>query len=554
MKPVPRLWVSGALAAAALSASPIAYAAIPTPFVSEAVSDQTPPHASDTRLPSDQATSQPNTTRYRPAHFGSSGEGRLHGSQDRILLSCVTLLLAVCLGLSIFGAFRSLNRSRLALRAANEKLLLVSRHDPLTGLIGRAHFNDRFEHMLAEIHAGDRPPASLMLIDLDYFKKVNDVYGHRAGDEILVQAAERFRDVLGPDCEIGRVGGDEFAALVPYLQKATAARDLAQRLVGRIKEPFMFAGETIRIGASVGIAVLGKDGDTSSTVTTNADLALYEAKRRGRGTSVIYRPAMRSAVEERASLEKGLTQALQNGELKLHFQPIVEAGGGDIVCREALMRWDHPERGLLYPDLFIPLAEDRHIIQQLGAWLLRSACVEAAAWDDDIRLALNISTVQLDDANFLKFVVEALASSSLPADRLILELDESIFSKMDAQLVNTLQSLRVLGVHLALDHFGRGHSSLSYLEMIDFSMIKIDRGFVQSAAAGSAGAVAIVSAIISLAQTLGFDITAEGVEGAEQAETMKSFGCTHLQGYLFGRPEELITPDVAPMQQSSRAG
>ena len=393
-----------------------------------------------------------------------------------------------------------------------------------------------------------------MLIDLDYFKKVNDVCGHRAGDEILIQAAERFRDVLGPNCEIGRVGGDEFAVLVPHLQKATAARDLAQRLVGRIKDPFLLAGETIRIGASVGIAVLGKDGDTSSAVTTNADLALYEAKRLGRGTSVIYRPAMRSAVEERASLEKGLMQALQNGELKLHFQPIVEADGGDIVCREALMRWDHPERGMLYPDLFIPLAEDKHIIQQLGAWLLRTACVEAAAWEGDIRLALNISTIQLDDANFLKFVVEALASSSLPADRLILELDESIFSKMDAQLVNTLQSLRVLGVHLALDHFGRGHSSLSYLEMIDFSIIKIDRGFVQSAAAGSAGAVAIVSAIISLARTLGFDITAEGVEGAEQAESMKGFGCTHLQGYHFGRPEKLTAPKVAQTLHSSRAG
>ncbi len=457
-------------------------------------------------------------------------------ARNKVLILSAGSIIAILLAFITLAASRVSNRNREALRTANAQLLHVSRHDGLTGLMGRNHFRESLEQLLSQVRAGTDQGAALMLLDLDHFKQVNDQNGHLAGDTVLAQVATRLREGLGEKAIIGRLGGDEFAAILPQTTDASVARRLAVALIARISERYAFGEADIYIGASIGIAMLGTDGETSSLLTTNADLALYEAKRRGRGASVLYRPAMRKAIEDRSLLESDLANALRNGELKLHYQPIVDARTGAIAYREALMRWDHPERGLLYPDSFIPLAESKRLIQQIGAWLVRTACLDAAQWDADVKLALNISTLQLGDTNFLKIMVDALASSGFPADRVILELNESIFTQMSDNLTGLLQSLRLLGVGLALDHFGRGNSSLSHLEDIDFALIKIDRDFVQSAAAGLPRSMAIVSAIVSLARSLDFQITAEGIETSEQAQHMRDLGCAYLQGFLFGRP------------------
>lgn len=462
---------------------------------------------------------------------------------------------ALVLACGIFRAFREVNRKRKALDEANRQLLHASRHDSLTGLVERGHFRERFEELLSEVHGGSRPGIALMLIDLDFFKKINDAHGHRAGDAVLVDVARRFREVVGPANIVGRLGGDEFAVIVADAADDAAAKKLADRLIARVKMPFVVNAEELCIGASIGIVIAAAGAPGASALTSNADLALYEAKRRGRGTSVVYRPEMRAAIEERELLEGDLSLALQHGQLGLCYQPIVGAGDEGIVCREALVRWHHPVRGLLYPDLFIPLAESRQIIQQIGAWVLREACTEAARWDDTICLSLNISTVQLLDPAFLKSVVEALASSGLPADRLMLEFDETIFAGIDDNLFALLQSLHVLGVKLVLDHFGRGSSSLSYLERLNLSAVKIHREFVQAASAGSPRSAAIVDAIVSLARSLDLTVTAEGVETAQHADAMRAAGCTHLQGYHFGRPEAIggaADPRVQVAQRARR--
>ena len=473
-----------------------------------------------------------------------ASQAALNSAKYRVLVLTAGSVFAILLAAGTLAAFRVSNRHRLALRDANEQLLHLSRHDGLTGLTSRNYFRERLDERLEEVGSGSEVEAALLLIDLDRFKLVNDLHGHHVGDAVLVEVAKRLRTGLGHEALIGRLGGDEFGAILPAAHGKTATRMRAERLIAALSERYVCDEGDLFIGASIGIAMVGKDGETASQLTTNADLALYEAKRRGRGTSVLYRPEMRAAIEERATLESDLAGALERGELKLHYQPIVDAAEGTIAFREALMRWNHPTRGLLYPDAFIPLAENRQIIQGLGAWLVRTACMEARRWDSDVRLALNISTFQLADANFLQLIVEALAASELPADRLILELNESIFTRMDANLVNLLQSLRILGVRLALDHFGRGNSSLSYLEEIDFTMIKVDRGFVQSAAAGLPRSQAIVSAIISLAKSLGLDVAAEGIETEEQAAQMRTLGCTYLQGFYYGRPQEMDETQV----------
>lgn len=470
-----------------------------------------------------------------------------------VVLLALGLCIAVGLVISTFAALRAVNRKRRALHCANQRLLHASRHDSLTGLVGRAHFRERFEELLDEVQRGERTRIALMLIDLDYFKKINDAYGHWAGDAVLVDVARRFTEVFGSANIVGRLGGDEFAVILPDADSPETVKDLADRLIERVKMPIIVDGDEMTIGASVGIVLVECGAEGASALTGNADLALYEAKRRGRGTSVIYRPAMRAAIEDREMLESDLAVALKNGELMLCYQPIVRADDEAVVCREALMRWNHPVRGLLYPDLFIPLAENRQFIQQIGAWLMRSACDEAVRWEPDVSLALNISTVQLLDPGFLKIVVEALAASGFPARRLILEFDETIFADMNDGLLNLLQSLHVIGVQLALDHFGRGCSSLSYLERLNLSAVKIHREYVQAAAAGSGRNEAIVSAIVSLARSLDLTITAEGVETPEQAAIMHAMGCTHLQGFHFGRPEPRVAAAPAPVPQLQRA-
>ena len=327
--------------------------------------------------------------------------------------------------------------------------------------------------------------------------------------------------------------------ILPDGTNMDAAVELADGLIDAVCEPFAIDGFEILIGASIGLAQ-NTDGVSSSAHMTNADLALYAAKDRGRGNCVVYEPAMREKLEDRSSLEKDLEAALENGQLSVCYQPIVRGDDHKVMFYEALMRWTHPERGIVPPNTFIPVAEECRLIERLGAWMLREACNEAAHWPEHIKLTVNISTLQMSDPHFLQTVAQALAASGLQPDRLILELTESLVLEMDPQLEQLLKSLRSIGVSFALDDFGRGYSSLNYIDKMDFSMIKIDREFVQSAAAGSQRSQAVVSAIVALAQSLEIDVTAEGIERSDQAVAMAKLGCSCFQGFHFGRPQKAI--------------
>ena len=460
----------------------------------------------------------------------------LEAQQGRVILLTLGILFAILVVAGILLVLRNVNRSRSAIAEANEKLTYVTRHDSLTKLFSRDHFSELLDAQLAK-HANGGDASILMLVDLDRFKQVNDVYGHAAGDQLLAQLGERFRAVVGEGGIMGRLGGDEFAIIVTDVDNSAEAEPIANELIARVSEPFEIDGYEMNVGASIGIAVIGEDADTNSGMMTDADLALYEAKARGRGTAVVYSSHMRMKLEEKAELESDLADALRKGELSIHYQPIVRGPKREVQFYEALMRWNHPTRGNIPPDVFIPIAEETLLIESLGAWMLRTACKEAMTWPENVKLNVNISALQLSTNAFLGTVVEALASSGLSADRLVLEVTETMLLEMDEELDALLASLNQLGVRFALDDFGRGYSSLGYIEKIRFSMIKIDRSFVQQAALGSRRSEAIVSAIVSLAGSLDIDVTAEGIEAEDQLEILQQLGCACFQGYHIGRPE-----------------
>lgn len=475
-----------------------------------------------------------------------ASEARLATAQNRVWLLSGAIAFVIAAFLAVLISLRIVNRSKRAITEANQKLTYVIQHDGLTGLYARDHFHALLEQeTLAAKESGEI--GVLMLIDLDRFKQVNDTYGHVAGDHLLKKTAERFREAAGSNATIGRLGGDEFALFLPHPCEVEDAWQIAQSIIDRIAVPFQFEGHEMVVGASVGIATINADVSSTSALITNADLALYEAKRQGRGTYVNYAGSMRAELEDRVSIENDLGRALANGELSVSYQPIVDGANGEIRCYEALMRWNHPTRGEVSPELFIPVAEDALLIEKLGAWLLRTACQDAAQWEDRVKLTVNVSALQLSSGSFLPTVIEALAFSGLSPQRLVLELTETVVLEMDEDVERLVRSLNELGVSFALDDFGSGYSSLNYIEKMQFSMIKIDRDFVQAAAAGSAKSRAVVSAIVSLAQSLGIDVTAEGIEETTQAEAMLALGCSCFQGFHFGKPEPRA---VAPATES----
>ncbi|WP_260483869.1 EAL domain-containing protein [Sphingomicrobium flavum] len=468
----------------------------------------------------------------------AANEVRLTKTQNQVYLLSALIGFVILALLATMVTLRAVARSKKAISAANDKLIYVTQHDGLTDLYAREHFRNLLEQAQASaVKSGEE--GKLMLIDLDRFKQVNDVYGHVAGDQLLVKVAKRFRAAAGDRAVIGRLGGDEFALFLPHPATTAEAEEIAQALIDSVGQPYKIDGHDMHVGASVGIANFGVEGATTSSLLTNADLALYQAKDRGRGTYVVYKGAMRRELEERSNLETDLESALENGELSISYQPIVSGGERKTVCYEALMRWNHPQRGLIMPGVFIPIAEEALLIEQLGAWMLRTACSEAANWPEDVKLTVNVSSLQLSNGAFLNTVVDALARSGLAPNRLLLELTESVVLEMDEQLETLLASLSKLGVTFALDDFGRGYSSLNYIEKMHFSMIKIDRDFVQSAAAGSPRSEAIVAAIVSLAQSLEIDVTAEGIEAEEQIAAMMALGCSCFQGFHFGQPSPI---------------
>jgi diguanylate cyclase (GGDEF)-like protein len=415
-------------------------------------------------------------------------------------------------------------------RQAELKIAHMAHHDALTDLANRALLNQR----LAQAFASNQTFA-VHHIDLDKFKSVNDTLGHHAGDALLRGVSERLRRLVRPNDTIARMGGDEFVVLQAPIGDEGEAGRLAERIIEQMAAPFEIdEGQTIA-GASIGIAIAPADGTTPEQLLRNADLALYQAKSDGRGTSRLFEAAMDAQVQSRRALELDLRKALAGGEFELHYQPLVKSQSGEISGFEALIRWHHPQQGLIAPNSFIPLAEEIGLIVPIGEWVIRQACRTASRWPKHLHVAVNISAAQFRYSGLAEVIVGALASAGLEASRLEIEITESVLLQDKEGTLAILHRLRELGVRIAMDDFGTGYSSLTYLQCFPFDKIKIDRSFVRDVAT-DAGSLNIVRAIAALANGMGMTATAEGVETREQLERIAAEGCTEMQGYLFSRP------------------
>lgn len=404
--------------------------------------------------------------------------------------------------------------------------------DSLTGLFNRHRMTRRMDAVLAAYRPIGRC-CGLMMMDLDRFKQVNDTMGHPAGDELLRQVADRLRTVIGDRGEIGRLGGDEFQILLPNLDDRGQMGDLAAKLIQMVSQPYAIDGKRAVIGASLGIAVAPHDGDTREALIASADLALYAAKNGGRGQFRFFSSDLQDEALQRSVLNSDLRDALANGELELHYQPVVRLEDNTVVGFEALMRWNHPERGPIPPSVFIPIAEESNLIVPLGDWALRQACTDALQWPENVRVGVNISPVQFANPGFIATVTDILEQSGFKPQRLELELTENVFMR-DTELVDeAFAALKSLGVRLTLDDFGRGYSSLRYLQSASFDKLKVDRSFVATCAAEDQNSAKIISAIIVLADALGMETTVEGVEAFDQLEVVRELGARHVQGHIF---------------------
>jgi diguanylate cyclase (GGDEF)-like protein len=407
--------------------------------------------------------------------------------------------------------------------------------DALTGIANRARFFDQLALHTASRRAADRPCA-VMMIDLDRFKYVNDTLGHAAGDIILRMVAERLRSTLRESDVVARLGGDEFAIMQVAADEPEAAFALAARIVAVVESrPFMVNGQPIHLGASVGVALCPGDGEDPADLMQKADLALYAAKAEGRATFCRYDVSLDEKMRARRAIEAGLRTAIAEGQLELHYQPLVDAATGCITSAEALVRWNHPERGLIPPVEFIGIAEETGLILPLGEWVLRTACAEAATWPANMGVAINLSPVQFREKSLVDIISAALESAGLAADRLDLEITEGVLLSDEQGTMQTLNELVALGVRVSMDDFGTGYSSLSYLRKFPFDKIKIDQSFVSQLPEDDESA-AIVRAIITMAKCLGMATTVEGVETQAQFAFSVDAGCDTLQGYLISRP------------------
>jgi diguanylate cyclase (GGDEF)-like protein len=409
----------------------------------------------------------------------------------------------------------------------------LARHDALTDLPNRLAFNEAMD--AAEQRIRRREHFAVLAIDLDHFKLVNDTLGHGVGDRVLAEVGARLRACCREGDELCRLGGDEFAVLSGAIESPRDASAMAERIVRRMSEPFSVDGHSIVIGASVGIAIAPDDGADSSTLLKNADLALYRAKNGGRGAHHFFESGMDAALQERRAVELGLRHAIANREFRLVFQPLFNVEEGRICCLEALIRWDHPERGTIAPMDFIPVAEDTGLIVPIGEWVLVEACRAAALWPREVHIAVNLSTVQFRNANLFNHIKTALAVSGLAPERLEIEVTESLMLSDVEATITTLHRLRAIGIRICLDDFGTGYSSLSYLRSFPFDKIKIDQSFVRDLSAKE-DSRAIVNAVIGLGRSLGMTTTVEGIETEEQLELVRRQGCTEVQGFLFSPP------------------
>jgi diguanylate cyclase (GGDEF)-like protein len=420
-------------------------------------------------------------------------------------------------------------------RRSEREISRLARFDSLTGLPNRAMMRQTLDEALRNA-AHRQKGCALFMIDLDRFKNVNDTLGHPIGDALLRQVAERLKSVMSNHGQVGRLGGDEFQAVLPGAAEFGLLESLARTLIEQVSRPYEIEGHKVAIGASVGIAI-GDPGRTSAdALVRNADLALYAAKADGRGKHRLYEPSMHSEAAERQILENDLRQAIERGELTVHYQPIVRTAAEEISGFESLVRWTHPTRGEISPSKFIPLAEEAGLIGRIGEWVLRTALDEAAHWPDHVRVAVNLSPLQFNDPGVVECVHKHLNETGVRPDRLELEITEGVFLAEGESTDDTFAKLKKLGVRLALDDFGTGYSSLGYLKKAPFDKIKIDQSFVRGAASTTNRNAAIIRAIVTLADTLGMDSCAEGVETHDDLQLMRELGVSMIQGYIFGKP------------------
>jgi diguanylate cyclase (GGDEF)-like protein len=407
-------------------------------------------------------------------------------------------------------------------------------HDSLTGLANRRLFKEQLGEALKNVSVTPHPLA-VMFLDLDGFKAVNDTLGHSVGDLLLKAVAVRLRDITPQTDRIARLGGDEFAILQMSSAQPSFSIGVAQKIIEVIGTPFCIDGHDVTVGASVGIAVAYPGEMDTENFLKSADLAMYSAKSEGRGTYRMFDPEMDAIVQARRVLERDMRTALAQDGFKLFYQPLVNLQTKKVTAFEALMRWEHPERGMVPPSEFIPVAEEMGLIVHLGEWALRRACAEAMGWPDEICVSVNLSPLQFAKGNLVSTVVSSLASSGLPASRLELEITESVLLEKSERNIEILTQLRELGVRISLDDFGTGYSSIGYLRSFPFDKIKIDQSFVRDLLVDE-GSLAIVRAIAGLGVSFGMTTTAEGVETEEQMRCLNHEGCIEVQGFLYSKP------------------
>ena len=434
-----------------------------------------------------------------------------------------------------FLGFRGIGTDLTEQRRSEQEISRLARFDSLTGLPNRALMRQTLDEALRNSSRRQKGCA-LFLIDLDRFKNVNDTLGHPIGDALLRQVAERLKLVMGDHGQVGRLGGDEFKAVLPGTVDIGFLEPLARTLIEQVSRPYEIEGHRVQIGASVGIAIGDPGRACADSLIRNADLALYAAKAAGRGKHCFYEPAMHSDLTDRQLLEDELRQAIERDQLWVAYQPIIRTATEEICGFEALVRWNHPTRGPISPDKFIPLAEESGLISKIGQWVLQTALEEAAHWPDQLRVAVNLSPIQFNDPATVDMIEQLLKQTGVRSARLELEITEGVFLAEGDSTDETFAKLKGLGVRLALDDFGTGYSSLGYLKKAPFDKIKIDQSFVRGAASTTNRNSAIIRAIVTLAETLGMDTTAEGVETHDDLHLIRELGVSQVQGYIFGRP------------------
>ncbi len=419
-------------------------------------------------------------------------------------------------------------------RRSSEHASQLARYDALTGLPNRRQMCDVLDASVvaAEHHAR---PCTVLLIDLDRFKQVNDTLGHPVGDGLLKHVAERLVRIAGDRERVFRVGGDEFQIILPNCDNRGIIGDLANDIIASLSQPYSIDGSRCIIGASIGVAVAPVDGRTRDELIRNADLALYASKSSGRGRFRFFCSDLLQAAEDKRMLEEDLRDALARGEFSLAYQPIVSARTNVMKGVEALLRWQHPVRGPISPALFIPIAEEAGLIEQIGNWVLRKACEDASGWPGKLRVAVNVSPIQFQNDAFPATVVSALSATGLAPDRLELEITEGVFLGEVAETDTMFSALKALGVRLALDDFGTGYSSLGYLRTAPFDKIKIDQTFVRAATLPQSRNSAIIAAIVALAEALNMETTAEGIEYMDQLKLVRALGVSHVQGWVYSK-------------------